>query len=46
MNAIAGLDQGELVFIHEVGPALEHDHDVEISNMPVPTGAFLRGCWP
>src|SRR3984893_13643219 len=42
MNAIAGLDQGELVFIHEASPTLEHDHDVEIGDMPVPTGAFLR----
>ena len=42
MNAIAGLDQGQLVFIHEAGPTLEHDHDVEIGDMPVPTGAFLR----
>ena len=42
MNAIAGLDQGQLVFVHEAGPTLEHDHDVEIGDMPVPTGAFLR----
>jgi Protein of unknown function (DUF3775) len=42
MNAIAGLDQGQLVFIHEAGPTLEHDHDVEIGDMPVPAGAFLR----
>ena len=42
MNAIAGLDQGQLVFIHEASPTLEHDHDVEVGGVPMPTGASLR----
>ena len=42
MNAIAGLDQGQLVFVHEASPTLEHDHDVEVGDVPMPTGAGLR----
>src|ERR1700732_3325744 len=42
MNAIAGLDQGQLVFVHEASPTFEHDHDVEVGGVPMPTGASLR----
>jgi polyhydroxyalkanoate depolymerase len=42
MNAIAGIDQGQLVFIHEASPTFEHDHDVEVGDVLMPTGASLR----
>ena len=39
MHHVAGFDQGLLVFVHEAGPAFDHDHDLEIRLMPVPSGA-------
>ena len=34
-------DQNHLVVDHELGPALGHQHDLEISLMTVPSGAFV-----
>src|SRR6266446_240318 len=35
MHDVAGLHQGRLVLVHEAGPALGHDHDLEIAQMLV-----------
>jgi hypothetical protein len=42
MNAIACLNQRQPVFVHEARPALEHDHDVEVGDVPVPARASFR----
>jgi hypothetical protein len=42
VNAITGRHQMLLVLIHEPGPALQHDDDVKIIGVTVPSGAFLR----
>ncbi len=41
VHAVAGADQGFLVLIHEFGPALGHDDDMELRLMTVPAGAFF-----
>jgi len=41
MDDVAGLHQGRLVFIHESGPALGHDDDLEIAFVLMPAGALF-----
>lgn len=42
VHAVAGGDQVLLVFVHEAGPALQHDDDVEIGGVLMPARAFFR----
>lgn len=42
VHHIAGFYQRDLVFIHELGPALGHDHDLEVADVIVPAGAVFR----
>ena len=42
VHAVAGRDQRLLVAVHEARPALEHDDDVEVRLMAVPSGALFR----
>jgi hypothetical protein len=42
MHAVASLDEGFLVLVHEPRPALGHQHDLEVGDMPMPAGAVLR----
>jgi hypothetical protein len=42
VHAVAGLDKRLLVAVHELRPALGHQHDLEFGLMPVPAGALFR----
>ena len=42
VHAVAGRDERLLVFVHEAGPALEHQDDVEVGSVAVPAGALFR----
>src|ERR1700712_1379483 len=41
MHTIAGRDQVLLILIHELGPALQHDDDMEVGDMAMPSGTLL-----
>ena len=40
VHHVAGFDQRDLVLVHELGPALHHDHDLKIADVIVPAGAI------